>query len=257
MKRQIHFLLLGSLLLCLLASLSGAVAADSATPTPIPLPYCPDFSGATSSVVRGGGGAAPGASIYCTLLVENGNFVRSAAELGNQAVIDMGVIQAVDVYGLTNYGIAVPNFTTSMNICLLGSGTLIYLDAAQTPRTPVLMAASPQGNYTCGSIAHAGTVALVSGSPAAPASDTAPTVNGTPQAPAPGVIAEFSSMCTGTTTAIVRLRAEPSADSAMIARLPYQTNWRVTAMTSGWYRIVYLDGQGWVSSRYFTAHCAS
>ena len=256
MIRRNNFLLVGILLTCMLAALSGTTFAQTATVTPIPLPLCADFGGSTSAIVRAGGGSAPGASIYCTVLVENGKFVRNAAELGNQAVIDMGVVQAVDVYGLTNYGIAVPNFTSAVNLCLQGNGTLIYLDALQTPRVPVFMSAEAQSGYMGASVAHAGTVALVSASPVITAAST-PAPGQTAQAPAPGVVVEFSSICTGTTTAIVRLREEPSTESAMIDRLPYQTNWRVTAMTDGWYRIVYHDRQGWVSARYFRANCTS
>jgi hypothetical protein len=244
-----------ALLVGLLVPLSGAAFATSATPTPIPLPLCADFGGSTSSVVRAGGGSASGASIFCTVLVENGKFVRNPAELGSQAVIDLGVVQAVDVYGLTNSGIAVPNFTSAVNLCLQGSGTLIYMDALQTPRVPTQMTSSFDGSYTCALVSHAGTVALVSGAVSAPAQST-PAPGETPGTPVPGVITEFTSLCTGQTTAIVRLREEPSTDSKMIARLPYQTTWRVTAKTEGWYRIVYLDGQAWVSARYFRADCA-
>jgi uncharacterized protein YgiM (DUF1202 family) len=56
--------------------------------------------------------------------------------------------------------------------------------------------------------------------------------------------------CRVTTTAMVRLRTEPNTTSEVITRLPYQLNLQATASTDGWIRVIYEDGQGWVSDRF-------
>lgn len=86
---------------------------------------------------------------------------------------------------------------------------------------------------------------------------------GTPAAPgttttvAPGVVDVTN--CRVTTTRMVRLRDEPNLTSAVITVLPYRTTWKVTEAESGWYRVIYLNTQGWVSADYATplGTCAS
>jgi hypothetical protein len=76
---------------------------------------------------------------------------------------------------------------------------------------------------------------------------TAPAAT-TPAAPGEPSLAN----CRVTTTRMVRLRAEPNPSSAVITTLPYRTTWRVTEVAPGWYRVIYLNTQGWVSADYLT-----
>ncbi len=74
--------------------------------------------------------------------------------------------------------------------------------------------------------------------------------NGTPAAPAttlsPGTV--DVSNCRVTTTRMVRLRTEPDINSEVMTVLPYRTTWKVTEFEPGWYRIIYLNTQGWFSA---------
>lgn len=58
--------------------------------------------------------------------------------------------------------------------------------------------------------------------------------------------------CRATTTRAVRIRTEPNTESRIIDVLPWRTTYTVTERVPGWYRLVYLDGQGWVSDTYLT-----
>ena len=55
------------------------------------------------------------------------------AQIGVQAVLDQGIIQAVDIFVAdgSTAALAVP-----VTVCLLGEGRLIYLDASQNPCKP-------------------------------------------------------------------------------------------------------------------------
>jgi hypothetical protein len=46
------------------------------------------------------------------------------------------------------------------------------------------------------------------------------------------------------------LRAEPNTSAAILAKLPYDLTLTVTERVSGWYRVIYLKGQGWVSQHH-------
>lgn len=85
-------------------------------------------------------------------------------------------------------------------------------------------------------------------------SSTSATASGTP---VPGATTATSnttnvdgdlSNCRVTTTRMVRLREEPNTTSGVLTTLPYRSTWRVTEIESGWYRVIYLNTQGWVSA---------
>ncbi len=61
------------------------------------------------------------------------------------------------------------------------------------------------------------------------------------------------SNCRVTTTRMVRLREEPNLTSTVLTTLPYRSTWRVTEVESGWYRVIYLNTQGWLSADFANA----
>jgi VCBS repeat-containing protein len=129
-----------------------------------PVPPCADVGGEPNSVVYASLAAAAvplEANVYCRVVVQNGVYLRPAGEIGIQSIIDLGVIQAVEVFGLYNNGISTSGLSDVVDICLLGSGHLIYLNAANMPRSPEWLPAWQSGDFTCGTIANAGTVILV------------------------------------------------------------------------------------------------
>jgi hypothetical protein len=56
--------------------------------------------------------------------------------------------------------------------------------------------------------------------------------------------------CRLTTTRMVRIRTEPNTTSEIIATLPWRTSYQVTEILPEWYRVVYLDRQGWVNAAF-------
>jgi hypothetical protein len=238
---------------------------------------CSDLTGATNPIVRVAvpGGAVPNGSVFCQFIAANGTFLRSSFEIADPNLLSLGIVQAVDIFGITlSGGFTNTSFNSPVQVCLQGSGTYYYLDARQSPRTTITMFTTSEGGYTCASIPGPGTTVLVSsapppaapaataapGAPAAPAAPGAPAVPGIAATPTlvPGGIQDLTDLnCTGRTTRIVRLRAEPNTTSPVIATLAFNLSLRITGVADGWYRVVYLNGQGWISAQFFrpTAGC--
>lgn len=269
MKTRIVIVLVSVLVLALSFALRVGAQAGA-------VPLCPDVTGITNPIVRAAipSGTVSGGSVYCRIIAQSGTFVRTSAEIGSAAVLNQGVIQAVDVFGMLPGGQWVTNFSANVEVCLQGSGSLVYLDARQSPRQPATLGGSSSDGYTCASISGPGTVVLTGTLPTPVGSTAAstpvpgaPAAQGTPSVGSAGTLASIpigtiidltESACTGRTTRIVRLRTEPNTTSSVIDTLPYDLRFRVTGVTNGWVRIVYRDGQGWVSGQFFRlgAGCA-
>lgn len=258
------------IVLVMLVLVLGLLPLRAQNPTPDPrnpknLPLCADLTGATNPIVRydippqtvNSGG------VYCRVLAQDSRFLVNSAQIGNQDALNLGIVQAVDVFAILINGSTVQTFNNPIRICLLGTGGFFYLDATQSPRQLQQVATTVEGSYTCGSVPNAGTVMLTTSTGSAvppPASTLAPGVTPSPGAtPGPGtpttVVSGFSgplSGCSVTTTRIVRLRAEANTTSAILDRLPYNTTWRATERVPGWIRIVWKDRQGWVSDSFLT-----
>jgi len=214
-------------------------APDFAAPPPVPL--CNLIGGGTDSIVRASipANTITNGDVFCRVLYKNSAALTRAEEIGNQSIIQRGVIQAVDVFGLLNTGTPVVVFSHPVQVCLQGSGTLLFLDAAQSPRTVSSPAASSQGGYTCASIPNAGTVVLVNG-PAAPAASslTGPVIT--------------LSACQVTTKNIVNLRSDPSTGAKVLNIVPFNTVLRASAKSGDWYQVVYESNPGWINAQYLT-----
>lgn len=102
-------------------------------------------------------------NVYCRIIVQDGQVITSLAEVGIQAVIDLDVIQAIDLFGLAADGTVLPNFIQPVSICLRGTGQVIYLNAANAGRIPTLLPVYPNSpsEYSCVSVPAPGTVILV------------------------------------------------------------------------------------------------
>jgi hypothetical protein len=262
----ISSLLLGAVILGAFAWSGGqAQPVMAAQATFDPRPLCADRTGATNPVVRYDipFGSVSSGGIYCRVLVENSTYRVNSGEIGSQALIDLGIVNAVDVFAILFNGTSQTVFNNPVKICILGTGALWFLDASQSPRTLVQLTAAVEGGYTCGSVSTAGIMAMVSGTPLV-APTTAPVVDaqGTPLptvtpggptlTPTTGAVgaATLLTNCSLTTTRIVRLREEPNTTSRILTRLPFDTTWRVTERVEGWYRIVWTNRQGWVSAQF-------
>jgi len=87
-------------------------------------------------------------------------YVDNLASIGNADVIAMGVIHAVDVFKMQG-----AQSSTSLGrpteVCLQGSGRLVFLDAATSPRALSAVPATPRDGYLCATLHTAGTLVLV------------------------------------------------------------------------------------------------
>lgn len=203
---------------------------DGADPT---VSACADLDGSTNPVVQVN--VPPGLwGVYCRVISDN------PAEIGNEEVLQMGVLQAIDVFSPNGENLA------GMRVCLQGIGSIVFLDASQSPRVPQVLASTTDGGYTCAVIPGAGLVVLVS------ASQSAPPASAPVGQPASNSV--LLSGCQVMTTHMVRLRAEPDTNSAVITTLPYEINLTATDRKGEWFHVVYLDGQGWVSGTYLTTN---
>jgi hypothetical protein len=134
-------------------------------------PCCEDQNLVENGVVRASTPDELDYSIFCRVLYSAGaptywlgGNLYSEGSIGHQAVLDLGVVQAVDVFnpdGTTHYQGVV-------EICLKGAGPTIFMAASGAPRVPV-----PVGNYStdafpgyvCVTLTEPGTLVLVEQNP--------------------------------------------------------------------------------------------
>lgn len=180
-------------------------------------------------------------SVFCRIIVQDDQVITSLAEIGIQSVIDLGVVQAVDLFGLLPDGSPVVPFVAPMRVCLRGTGDAIYLTAATSARTPVylpVLSDSP-ANYACANIPESGTVVLVrtrTGAAPAPANPSGAALTG----------------CAVTTTNPLNLRSAPDTNSSVLAIIPYSTRLTAHERLAGWYRVSYGGQLGYVSAEFVT-----
>jgi Bacterial Ig domain/Bacterial SH3 domain len=196
---------------------------------------CSDLNSQSTSNLRVHvpSGTVTDGDVYCRILVRDGVYVQDSSEVGRQTVIDLGIIQAVDLFGLRPRGESAPDFNNPIKVCLAGRGNLLYLNAITAPRVLQPVPSAIEGAYTCASIPDAGTVVLI----------------GTSATPSNAAEQELQN-CRITTTHAVRLRAEPGTASVILTTLPYDITLTATKRLGGWFNVIYLDGQGWVSADY-------
>ncbi len=141
------------------APISTAVPSINAANAPL----CSLIGGGTNSIVRAEvpDNTVTRGSVFCQVITEHSRYIRNAAEIGVPEVIALQPLQAVDVFGLLHNGDSWPDFNNSINICLAGSGRIIYLSALQAPRQPAWLPGVASNGYTCAAIPDAGTVVLV------------------------------------------------------------------------------------------------
>src|ERR1041384_2479302 len=136
-----------------------------------PRPLCADRTGATTPIVRYDipYGTVTSGGVYCRALVQNGTYLVNSAEIGSQAAIDLGINQAVDVYALLFNGSPQTSFNNPFKVCLLGTGSMYFLDANQSPRQLTQVTGDSDGTYTCATLSSAGIIMLTNSSIATPA----------------------------------------------------------------------------------------
>jgi hypothetical protein len=123
-------------------------------------PFCDDTSGVVQASINGS--AVIPAGTYCRVIARGGAFVadNGAGIIGDPGILNLGVIHAVDVYGMTGTQ-PITTFNFTLKICLQGSGRLFFLDATQSPRIARELPVTSENGYTCGTTINAGIVVLV------------------------------------------------------------------------------------------------
>ena len=232
-------------------SSSGGSSAASA---PAEVFQCENLAAKTDGAMTASGGSGDVqvngvyGNVFCRVIVKNSAVITNLAEIGVQSVIDQGVVQAVDLFGLLPNGSPVVPLISPIGVCLRGQGSMVLLSAADVARTPSWLPVdtnSPAG-YTCANVYVSGTVVLVG---------VSSSVSSSVATSAPSAV-PLSNACQATTTAMVHLRQEASTGSAVLADLPYQITLSVTAQVPGWYQVIYLNMQGWVSADFVTTTCS-
>jgi hypothetical protein len=213
---------------------------------------CADLGGLTGGAMTGGAGQAVlnnvYGDVYCRVLVQDSTQVGNGyAEIGDADVISKGVFQAVNVYGLVPGGIPTDTFVAPVQICLKGSGPVLWLhfDPVSQQRMVTALPSTESNGYACADVPGAGVVVL-DGFPAAPSG--APAAEAAPTQPP----ANSLNNCSVTTLYAARLRAEPNTSSAVLATVPYNLTLSATEASDGWYRVVFGDQQGWISAELLT-----
>lgn len=111
--------------------------------------------------------------LFCRSLVENGVFIEFLGgqlthmeNVGIEALRELGMIHAVDIFSPSGQ----TYFTGGYVICLRGQGTLIWLDANNSPRRAEIIGSYPVPEYpgfTCVTLFTPGTLILVAQNPVA------------------------------------------------------------------------------------------
>ena len=99
--------------------------------------------------------------VYCRVLMRNGAWMTDAGTVpGN--LVQANPILAVDVFRITGQSVTSDDFGGYVQICLPGTGRLIFLDARTSPRAEVEITPVEFINgSTCGWIPNAGTLVLI------------------------------------------------------------------------------------------------
>lgn len=207
---------------------------------------CPLISGGINPVVTVSypENVMTNGNVFCRVINENGVYVTSAAEIGNAALISRGVLQAIDVFGLTTNGSPFVSFNTPVRICLQGDGVLVFLDATQQPRSVEQLVSTPSSGYTCAAIPNSGTVVLLSSG----LTDSTLFVPVDSTSNIPDLLSPNS--CSVTTMYRVNLREDANLNAPVIAQLPFNATYTATARSRDWIRVVYNDTQGWINTNY-------
>ncbi len=142
-------------------------------PPPPPSPTCASENFSTDGVVRTGVPDGLADAINCRVLYHNGGATTwlgsplySAANLGVPGLLDLGVLQAVDIFSPPPSSLTY--FQNGIVVCLRGEGTLIWLAARNSPRSAEIIGSYtvPEfPSFTCASLFEPGTLILVSVDP--------------------------------------------------------------------------------------------
>ena len=217
----------------------GGGGSGSVQPTPVTWSssmcyFCPDLE-------------ARGFRLSATHGLASGVQMRQIGRdgIGNQAVLDDGFIDAVDVWGYVEQGV---------EVCFPQIGQLILLDATTSPRVIVSLNAYSKDGMTCTSLDRPGTVVLKAGPPAPMATSPPP--------PAPTTAPpQYQSLsgCMVRTNDILNFRETPGGarmhfvdpwGQTIAGWLPSDVTLTALQRTPNWFMVDYHGTRGWIHADY-------
>lgn len=148
--------------------------------------------------------------------------------VGIQAVIDLGIVDSIDVWGYVDQGV---------EVCFTQSGYVVFLDAATSPRTVTTINPYLHDGYTCVTLNTAGTIVLTE--------QPLPTALGQAATAPGGALAN----CMVTTTHELNFRDGP-AGMAIGNGIPNNATLTVLSRTTDWFEVDFMGIAGWISAAY-------
>lgn len=203
-------------------------------PTPLPTPTrVPDQPAPTIEPVQG------------WVLFSDRDDIKSnevnAAGVGIAHIVEMGFLEAVDIWSEVGWGVTVCHTDYS-------NGNFVFLDAAGMPREAVTWPAAPHiDGMACTYIETPGTVVLLRADPwQEPATPTPD-----PNAPVFGPPTPFMlEDCQLITRDMVNLRAEAWGDVLNI--IPYETELTASEASEEFFKVTFEEQEGWVHRDWVT-----
>jgi len=168
---------------------------------------------------------------------------RSENGVGNAKVINMGFLDAVDVWG---------NIGGGYEVCFPRFGRIVFLDAATAPRALLYPEYRHEAGLTCAKLTSAGTLVLVASDEERVNAASQPTEE--PQAIAsidPATLDDTADAidldgCTVTPRVNLNLRQAPW--EPILAVIPANTEVPATARTENWFKVTYEETEGWIAA---------
>ena len=162
-----------------------------------------------------------------------------AAGIGIASVIEVGFVDAVDVWGNVQQA----------QVCFVHQrGSFIFLDAATSPRTVTALDAYLSMGMICTNIDRPGTVVLLpSAEPVEEIVQTEIVQTETSQAEVSQIESQPLSGCWIWTKYVIRLRSEP-VDGEILALVPYDVGLNPFAYSDGWYQVEWYGARGWLTA---------
>ena len=163
----------------------------------------------------------------------------NGAGIGISSIVEAGFTSAVDVWGLVR----------DARVCFeFASGSMLFLDAANSPRTAAPIASSTEDSSICATIDRPGSLVLVPSSGALPLEPTQPAESTRPTVQiAPATRGLFG--CQITTTTFVSFRDSPGGPNVLFYVHPGVTMYAFDR-EGDWFRVRLQNADGWISALY-------
>lgn len=150
--------------------------------------------------------------------------------VGVQSVVDRGILDVVDVWGLASQ---------NYEVCFPQPGAIVFVDSATSPRKVVQLESYARDDYTCGAMNRAGQIVLVKGSSASASNNDA-----LAQAFIDATNDEASSAidldnCSVFSAHNLNLRDDPWGK--IITVVPKNASVPASARTESWYRVGFTE----------------